>query len=233
MKIYGRTFFKKYTKEDDNFPFGIRLYDGVQGSGKSLSMVFDTLELLKLYPDTKVISNMGILGLENIVYYTTVDELINAINTNVAKHTIVLIDEGLTYFAENTGIDPAFMSQITQNRKNRRLIMISTQKFKRLNNRIRDFSLETVKCRSFLNFQVNIVRDDQSVHWDKEEMDFIGQKKYIYVFKRNNDLFNKYDTYQNIKLQKGQSTQYLFSEKQAPPATLVSPSKSIFKRKVK
>lgn len=232
MKIYGRTFLKRFTKEEDFFPFGIRLYDGVQGSGKSLSMVFDTLELLKLYPDTKVISNMGILGLDDIVYYTTVDELINAINTNVAKHTIVLIDEGLTYFAENSGIDPSLMSQITQNRKNRRLIMISTQKFKRLNNRIRDFSIETVKCRSFFNFQINTVRDDQTVHWDKEEMDFIGQKKYIYIFKRNNDLFNRYDTYENIKLEKGKNTQYLFSEKQAPPATLVSPSKSIFKRKV-
>lgn len=231
MKIYGRTFFKKYTKEEDDFPFGIRLYDGVQGSGKTLSMVFDTLILKKYYPDLKIISNAGIRGIDDIDYYTSVDELINAINTNVAKHTVVLIDEGLTYFAENTGIDPAFMSQITQNRKNRRLIMISTQKFKRLNNRIRDFSLETVKCRSFLNFQVNTVRDDQSVQWDKEEMDFVGRKKYTYIFKRNNELFKRYDTYQNIKLQKGQNTTYLLTEKQPPPTASVSPAKSIFKRK--
>lgn len=229
MKIYVKTFFKPYTRESDDFPFGIYLYDGVQGSGKTLSMVFDTLELKKIYPDLHIISNCGIRGVDNISYYTTVEELITSINSNTARHTVVLIDEGLTYFAENSGIDPALMSQITQNRKNRRLILISTQKFKRLNNRIRDFSLQTIKCRSFLNFQVNTVRDDQTVYWDKEEMDFIGEKKFTYIFKRNNELFKRYDTYQNIKLTKGQNISNLYQEKQPPPTVSVSPNK-IFKK---
>lgn len=229
MKIYAKTFFKPYTREDDDFPFGIYLYDGVQGSGKTLSMVFDTLELKKSYPDMHIISNCGIRGVDNITYYTTVEELISSINSNTARHTVVLIDEGLTYFAENSGIDPALMSQITQNRKNRRLILISTQKFKRLNNRIRDFSLQTIKCRSFLNFQVNTVRDDQTVYWDKEEMDFVGEKKFTYIFKRNDELFKRYDTYQNITLQKGQNISTLYQEKQPPPTVAVSPNK-IFKK---
>lgn len=218
MQIDWRSFTKKYTKDKDGFPFGIRFYDAAQGGGKTLSMVHDALELKKDYPDMITISNVIIKGLPNQKNFDSVDELIYLLELSQEhKHTLVIIDEALTYFAENGGIDPALMNKITQNRKCRRFMMLATQKFKRVNNRLRDFSLETVKCCHFWFIQFNIVRDDTTLHWDKDEMDFVGLKKYIYVFKRNNDLFNSFDTFASIKIDKNINTNNLFSPAAAPP----------------
>lgn len=220
MKIRWGTFVKKVSLDKDKFPFGLRFYDGVQGAGKTLSMLADTYELLKVYPDLLIISNVKI-NKEGVNYYLfgSIDELIQLLEkSQKVKHTVVIIDEGLTYFAENGGINPALMSAITQNRKCRRLIMVSSQKFKRLNNRIRDFSLETVVCRCFFGkYQWNIVRDDTNLTWDKELMDFVGAKKYSYIFKRSDELFNSYDTFQNIK-NLTINTSSLFSPRGSPVA---------------
>lgn len=217
MRIYWKTFFKKHTKDKDIFPFGIRFYDSPQGGGKTLSMVFDAQQLKKQFPDMILISNVIIKNFEDIRTFETVEELIHLLEVyQNHKHTLVIIDEALTYFAENGGIDPALMNKITQNRKCRRFIMLATQKFKRVNNRLRDFSLETVMCRHFLNFQINIVRDDTSLHWDKEEMDFIGNKKYIYIFKRNNELYESYDTFATINLNTNIKTSTLLQASDTP-----------------
>lgn len=218
MKIDWRSFTKKYSSDKDNFPFGIRFYDAAQGGGKTLSIVHDCLELKKDYPDMATISNVIIKNLPDQKNFDSVDELISLLEESQNyKHTLVIIDEALTYFAENGGIDPALMNKITQNRKCRRFMMLATQKFKRVNNRLRDFSLETVKCSHFWFIQINIVRDDTSLHWDKDEMDFVGNKKYIYIFKRNNELFKSFDTFASIKIDKNISTSSLFSPAAAPP----------------
>lgn len=221
MRIYWRTFFKKHTPDKDKFPFGIRFYDAPQGGGKSLSMVFDALQLKKEYPDLHLISNLKINDWKDALYFSTPDDLIPLLNqSDNWIHTLVIIDEALTYFAENGGIDPALMSSITQNRKVRRLIFVATQKFKRTNNRLRDFSLQTVKCRHFLSFQFNVVRDDTTTRWDKTEMDFVGNKLYSYIFKRNNDLYNSYDTFAKIKINKNIHTGDLLSPAVPPPPAL-------------
>lgn len=219
MKIYWRTITKHFKKDPDTFPFGIRFYDAVQGGGKTLSMVFDAIQLKKQFPDMILISNVIIKDFSQQYNFDTVDELITLLEfVQNKKHTLVIIDEALTYFAENGGIDPALMNKITQNRKCRRFIMLATQKFKRVNNRLRDFSLETVKCHNLWFFQVNVVRDDTTLIWDKDEMDFIGRKKYTYIFKRNTDLFNRFDTYASIKIDKSLSTNSLLSPG-SPPAS--------------
>lgn len=219
MKIYWNTFRLKYEKDPDDFPFGIRFYDAVQGGGKTLSMVFDAIKLKEKYPDMKLISNVKIKDFADATYFDSVDELIDALEKSQDnKHTLVIIDEALTYFAENGGIDPALMNKITQNRKCRRFMMLATQKFKRVNNRLRDFSMETVFCHNFWFCQVNVVRDDTSLKWDKDEMDFVGQKKYTYIFKRNNRLFSLFDTFASVKIDKNINSLNLLAERASPPA---------------
>lgn len=220
MKIDWRSFKNKFVREVDKFPFGIRFYDAPQGGGKTLSIVHDAIELARCYPDLRIISNV-IIRTPGVVmdYFETVDTLIELLEASQnEKHTLVIIDEALTYFAENGGIDPALMNKITQNRKCRRMIYLSTQKFKRVNNRLRDFSMETVFCNHLGFVQVNTVRDDTRLHWDKNEMDFVGDVKYRYIFKRNVKLFNAFDTFQSIKIDKNLNTTSLFSAPAPPPA---------------
>lgn len=221
MKIDWRSFIKKFVKDPDNFPFGMVFYDGVMGSGKSLTMVHDALDICKKYNDVLLISNIEFkveTGAKKVIYFETVDELITALEySQTQKHTWVIIDEALTYFAENGGIDPALMNKITQSRSCRRLICLGSQQFKRVNNRLRDFSMQTIKCNNFGRFQINMVRDDRRLHWDKEEMDFVGPIIEYRIFKRNVELFNSYDTFAGVKLDKNISTSSLFVPAAAPP----------------
>lgn len=218
MKIYWRTFNKHRSKDEDKFPFGMRFYDGPMGSGKSLSMTWDAIQLKEQYPDMKLISNLIIKDFPDQKNFDTIDELILLLEeSQYNKHTLVIIDEALTYFAENGGIDPALMNKITQSRACRRLIFVCSQKFKRLNNRLRDFSLETVICRSFLGiFQINIIRDDTTLHWDKDEMDFVGERKNTVIFKRHDALYDRYDTFASIHLNKDLSTTSLLASESPP-----------------
>lgn len=232
MKIQWATFGKKLTIDDDTFPYGIRFYDAPMGAGKTLSMLNDCFELLKQYPDMMIFSNINILR-PDIDYYlfSNVQELLKLLDTaEKYKHLLVLLDEGLSYFAENGGIDPALMSQITQLRKNRIFIFISSQKFKRINNRIRDFSLETVQCRCFFKrYQWNLIRDDTDLVFDKETMDFIGKKKGSYIFKRSDELFNSYDTRQKIDITKNVSN--LFVQRGSPAPTPAQPENTLKSKK--
>lgn len=251
MKIYWGTLFKKCDSDKDKFPFGITFYDAPQGGGKSLSMCFDALELQKQFPDLFLISNMKINGWgDNCIYFNSPKELANILQTPLVppspsgaqclrfvksknksslqpqnSHSLIIIDEALSYFAENGGIDPGLMSEITQNRKQRRLMFIATQKFKRTNNRLRDFSLRTVKCRNIFNFQINQVRDDQTVKWDKDEMDFVGKKIETRIFKRNNDLFSRFDTFAKTKIDFNARTDTLFTPARAPAQAEVKSDK--------
>lgn len=221
MKIDWRSFTKKFVRDPDNFPFGMVFYDGVMGSGKSLTMVHDALEICKKYDDVLLISNIEFkvpTGAKQVIYFQTVDELLSALELSQnTKHTWVIIDEALTYFAENGGIDPALMNKITQSRSCRRLICLGSQQFKRVNNRLRDFSMQTIQCNNFGRFQINSVRDDRHLHWDKEEMDFVGPIIEYRIFKRNVELFNAYDTFAGVKLNKNINTNNLFYSAAAPP----------------
>lgn len=100
MKIDWRSFTKKFVKEKDLFPFGMRFYDSPQGGGKTLSMVHDALELKKQYSDMLTISNVLIKGLNSQHNFETVDELIKLLEfSQDHNHTLVIIDEALTYYA--------------------------------------------------------------------------------------------------------------------------------------
>lgn len=235
MRIDWRSFTKKFIKDPDTFPFGMVFYDGVMGSGKSLTMVHDALDICKKYDDVLLISNIEFkvpTGAKEVIYFQSVDELIKALEySQNTKHTWVIIDEALSYFAENGGIDPALMNKITQSRSCRRLICLGSQQFKRVNNRLRDFSMQTIKCNNFGRFQINSVRDDRRLHWDKEEMDFVGPIIEYRIFKRNVELFDSYDTFAGVRLDKNLSTASLFSPSAAPPPPTIGEKRGIFFKK--
>jgi hypothetical protein len=221
MKIDWRSFTKKFVKDPDDFPFGMVFYDGVMGSGKTLTMVKDALDICKKYDDVLLISNVHFkvdTGAKEVIYFLTINELIAALEKSQnRKHTWVIIDEALSYFAENGGIDPALMNKITQSRSCRRLICLGSQQFKRVNNRLRDFSMQTIICRNVGRLQINSVRDDKKLHFDKNEMDFVGPVIERRIFKRNKELFDAYDTFEGVKLNTSLSTSSLLQPAAPPP----------------
>lgn len=206
MKIYWRTLFRKRDKDKDKFPFGVRFYEAYMGEGKSLSSVFDAFQLAYQFPDMLLFSNLKIKDFPAAqINFSTKEQLYQFLidideDKIEYKHILVLIDEALPYFSENQGLSVGTISALTNLRKNRVCMFLNTQKFTRVNNRIRDFSKETVKCSTIFGIlQYNQVREDKHLVWSKEDMDYIGKKKYSYIFKRHNRLYNSYDTLAKIK----------------------------------
>lgn len=229
MKIYWRTLFRKRDKEKDKFPFGVRFYEAYMGEGKSLSSVFDAFQLAYEFPDMLLFSNLKIKDFPcDQVNFSTKEELYNFLMQIDAdqisyKHILILIDEALPYFSENQGLSVGTISALTNLRKNRVCMFLNTQKFTRVNNRIRDFSKETVKCSTIFGiFQYNSVRDDKKLVWSKDDMDYIGAKKYSYIFKRHNRLYNSYDTLAKIKTSKTKDEPLLTVAAAPPPPQQLS-----------
>lgn len=229
MKIYWRTLFRKRDKDKDKFPFGVRFYEAYMGEGKSLSSVFDAFQLAYEFPDMLLFSNLKIKDFpSDQINFCSKDELYNFLmqidedKVNY-KHILILIDEALPYFSENQGLSVGMISALTNLRKNRVCMFLNAQKFTRVNNRIRDFSKETVKCSTLFGiFQLNSVRDDKKLVWSKEEVDYIGAKKYSYLFKRHNRLYNSYDTMAKIKTSTTKDEPLLTAAAVPPPPQQVS-----------
>lgn len=224
MKIYWRTLFRKRDKEKDKFPFGVRFYEAYMGEGKSLSSVFDAFQLAYAYPDMLLFSNLKIKDFPAAqINFSSKEDLYNFLmqidNDEIKfKHILILIDEALPYFSENQGLSVGTISALTNLRKNKVCMFLNTQKFTRVNNRIRDFSKETVKCSTIFGFlQYNQVRDDKKLVWSKDEMDYIGHKKYSYIFKRHNRLYNSYDTLAKIKTSQTKDDNLIAAAAPPPP----------------
>lgn len=134
-------------KSRDPFPFaGMWLFTGSQGSGKTLLMMHLVKQIVEQYPDCELVSNISIYGLPTHVYngVEDFDKYNNGVNG-----TIFIIDEIHTLFnsLESKGMPLSTMQVWCQNRKNRRLILGTSQRFSRISKGIREQTTWHYDCK--------------------------------------------------------------------------------------
>lgn len=226
MRVYWDTFVKKYIRPKKNlFPTGSRVYKGFQGSGKTLSMVKYSQDIVKAFPNCAVFSNIKIKGFQSLVVkkIEEVDEFGEKIeyyirstgnyyfikNDNDLKlalelrngkdGALVLLDEAHLYFNKKNGISLDVLTAISQQRKDRRRLVFSSQIWEELDISLRKQVKEIVTCKCFFNkFQFNIISDGETLVWDKLQSMYTAQKIRTEVFKHYDELYKSYDTYQKI-----------------------------------
>lgn len=199
MKIDLQSFFKHRTPEQKGFPTGSRVYYGYQGNGKTLSMVRYVLQLKKDFPDCIVFSNVDI---KDIPFHkiSSPSDLARALSTcNGRKGVLVCLDEAHLFF-NNTrgGISLDVLTAISQQRKDRRRIVFTTQIWEEMDISLRKQVPEIVKCRRILNMIILTYYKGYTMKYNKMENEFIAEKDYTEIFKLNDELYNSYDTYQKI-----------------------------------
>ena len=173
---------------------GIIIYEGPQGSGKTLSMVWDILRLEKKYDKVKVMDNFG-LSDKQIEHP---DDLIDFQNENLG--VITSIDEmgiwfnnrDFKHFAE-TGM----LQIIFENRKVRRLLVGTTQKFFLIDKNIRVQTSEVRSAYTLGGVLTFYVRKIPNVDADGNILGY--RFKGIRFFVQSNELRDSYDTYKVIK----------------------------------
>lgn len=142
---------------------------------------------------------MKLFGIEYFPISDT-DSLKVAVNSeNGSDGVLILLDEAHLYFGRKDGIPLDVLTCISQQRKDRRRLVFSSQIWEELDLSLRKQVKEIVRCRClFGKIQINTVSDGESLHYDKQESKFVADKKYVEIFKHNDEYYKRYDTFQKI-----------------------------------
>lgn len=132
------------------YPAGIWVFCGPQGSGKTLSMVQCLQRMVKEYPKAMVCSNIDIKGLDvPVIPFTEYEQLLTL--SNGINGIIFAIDElhVLWNSLESKEIPISEMATFCQMRKDRRVILGTSQVYSRIAKPIREQLQYVIECRNF------------------------------------------------------------------------------------
>ena len=174
---------------------GCIVFTGRQGYGKTVAMVEQALLWQEEYPKAKCITNLGFAFEDDVL-----DHWSKLIDYKNGIHGVIcLMDEMQNWFSSNQSKNfPAEMLEVvTQNRKNRRVIMGTAQCFQRLAKPLREQVTEVRKCITFcgcITF-VHRVYPELNAAGDVVKWKHRG----IYYFIHTDRIRESYDTYKVIE----------------------------------
>ena len=177
-------------------PYGTIVLCGPQGSGKTLSAVNIVCSLLDVYPECLLVSNVTINGYEDRTFpFTGVDCFTRY--KNGEKGVIFFIDEIHILFnsLESKGANINIFEVVSQQRKQRMLIVGTSQVFNRMQKPFREQFRFVVLCRNFFNaFQFNRLADAQDCTVDDSSGKVSLGKTKIQFFFHSPVMYERYDT---------------------------------------
>jgi|LSQX01.1.fsa_nt_gb hypothetical protein len=176
-------------------PQGLVIFVGAQGSGKSVSMCKYVMDLQERYPKSKTITNMSYKYQDTELKHWK--QLINYKNDKLG--VIAVLDELQNWFGSNQSrnFPPEMLSVITQNRKNRRVLLGTAQNFFMLAKNIRTQTTEVREPITFLGCLTFVRRRKPIVDsaGDVVEWKNLG----FYFFVHNEKLRDSFDTWKTIE----------------------------------
>lgn len=168
---------KARQNKDFFWPTGTQVYVGRQGSGKTISAVKHLHDLKERYPKAIIVTNVGLNTLKGrpfqtknqlrellshlnketeYIYFKTMEQLelvLTQVNNGIFG-VIYLIDEIHTYFnaLESKNIPMYVFTEISQQRKQRKLIIGTSQLFLRMAKPLREQCDNLIVCNTLLGF---------------------------------------------------------------------------------
>ena len=174
---------------------GIVIYEGKQGSGKTLSMVRDVLILQHKFPKSFTVNNLGLNVGSELNHPSQLCELNNGrfgIITVIDEMGIWFNNRNYKHFAES-----GMLQVIFENRKVRRYLVGTAQKFMLVDKNIRIQTSEVRSCFTIGGFLTGYVRKVPIV--DAEGNVNKYQFKGFCIFPQSHGLRESFDTYLVIK----------------------------------
>lgn len=154
----------------------------------------------------------GEMKVEDIDYYKRLYVAANRVfpfenNDDLSKYfnddegVIYLIDEIHLYFnsLESKNINMDVMTQIAQQRKQRKHIVCTSQIFGRMAKPLREQFSSVIQCKAYFGFiQFNRLIDRDSIEESTDDSHLKGKVKARMIYIRTPEMFNRYDTYYTI-----------------------------------
>ena len=199
MRIDWKSFLKHRTPDDRKaFPIGSAVFVGYQGMGKTLSMVDYAFRVKQEFPKCLVYSNIRLFGID-YNYIMSDEDVKDALSVqNGSNGVLVLLDEAHLYFGKKTGIGLDVLTAISQQRKDRRRIVFSSQIWEELDISLRKQVKDIYKCKKIFNLIILNRMDGETLTYDKINSEYVAKHKEYEIYKLNDEYYKRYNTYQKI-----------------------------------
>ena len=199
MRIDWKSFCKHRTPEKGKqFPTGSAVYFGFQGQGKTLAMTDYAFRVKRDFPECVIFANYNLYGIE-YNYCFSDEDVKNALTfQNGRKGVLILLDEAHLYFNKKTGIGLETLTAISQQRKDRRRIVFTSQIWEELDISLRKQVKEIYHCKKVLNLIIINVSDGETLAYDKLKCEYVANHIRWEIFKMNDEYYKRYNTYQKI-----------------------------------
>lgn len=196
---------RENAKNRDYFkPSGVQVFTGLQGQGKTYSMVRTLLKIHKRYPKAIIVTNLK-LNKKLFGEYLSFDDLdslgdkLTGVNNGIYG-VVYAIDEIHSYFnaLDSKSIPSYVFTEISQQRKQRKLILGTSQLYLRLAKPFREQCDHLITCSCFFGKLIinnvyigaTLVEDFGVVYGDRVKTGFYWQTQ---------NIRDSYDTYQKIQ----------------------------------
>lgn len=197
----------KYREWEKFRMYGLYIYLGMFGSGKTISMVNKAYKLCKKYKDLKVLTNFKLEGFPEhteIIPLTNYRQIID-----IEGNTLILLDEISSIFNSRNwakaGIPADLIGLLLQVRKERKVIMGTAQRYKHVDALIRQITAQVIECSTLFN------RWTKNIYYDALEYEQTIDMYNIKPIPLERDMFIQtekirklYDTYEMIDKAKKQ-----------------------------
>lgn len=183
---------------------GINIFTGPQGSGKSLSMIHYAKKIIKDYPKAIIVTNLE-LNFEipnEVIKYSGFDDF--KIENGIFG-VIYILDEIhlILNSLESKGVPLSVIVELSQQRKQRKLILGTSQVYSRMAKPLREQIQNVIVCKNFFrllqfNYLINAFETkevDGELKVKKTKVSFFFHSKEDY---QNYDTYKKMDNYIGI-----------------------------------
>jgi hypothetical protein len=210
--------------------FGLHIYVGMFGSGKTSSMIRDAYCICKKYKSVRLLSNMKIM---NFPKWTKIEELKNYKQiVNCPENTLILIDEISTIFNsrewKKEGIPAPLLSTLLQVRKQNKMLYATAQRFIHVDALMRQITFTVRDCECWRG-RWNWVRVYDGYEYEKSNTMNPAEMKYLYSFIQTDKIRGLYDTFELVEKMK--KTDYIDEKEILEKQGLVSEIGVVEKRK--
>lgn len=227
LHIEANTYFKKRRKNKRGFPTGTVFFTGRQGAGKSLSASHYLARLKKRYPDLYIYSNIKLKIADKVLRSDEIADHIldrkiegeacgrcskcldNELCVNQKEIPIAFfIDEIQTVlFSEKKSVSFETFKAICQQRKALKTIIGTMQEFLDLDIKYRRQLLAFVECIYFGNTQFELWKSPSTLKYDPKVMNYVAKTFDVRIWKRHNEAYDIYDTYEIVGATLGMSVE--------------------------
>lgn len=197
--VYNREFRKLHPEYFD--PEGLLVFCGPQSAGKTLSAVQYVRKLVSRYPEAILCTNVEIFDLPEctkVVEYDGIESITQL--ENGFAGVIYLIDEIHLEFnsLESKNVPIEVMIEVSQQRKQRKHIVGTSQVYMRMAKPLREQMKNVVLCDNwFHRIQINKLIDAHKAHEQDGSLVCEGARTYIWF--HSPELYKSYDTYKKMR----------------------------------